>query len=135
LKEIAEVDRAAQAISPATIGLMEFTGIWLLLVALPGLIAAAAFRRGLTLLMFGVDCVTRQGVLASRPRMVGRTIVFNSPLVLAPIAAALVSPLVSEIAVTLVGIVAVLAVITAWSSLLPVRGLTDRLAGTYLVPR
>jgi hypothetical protein len=104
-------------------------------ICLPGLIAACAFRRGLIMRMFGVDCVTRNGALASRPRMLWRTIVFNAPLLLAPLVFAVVFSLLRDSAASLVVAAGVLAAITVWSSILPTRGLADRLAGTYPVPR
>ena len=97
--------------------------------------AAVAFRRGLIMLMFGVDCVTRRGALASRPRMAWRAIVFNAPVLAAPIVWVLVRPLMPGLVPSLLAVVGMLAVITVWSSLLPARGLADRLSGTYPVPR
>jgi hypothetical protein len=102
---------------------------------LAGLIAVGAFRRGLIMLMFGVDCVTCKGALASRPRMLWRTIVFNAPVLLAPLVLALVFPLMRALTPSLLAMAGALVVIAVWSALLPVRGLTDRLSGTYLVPR
>ena len=121
--------------SPAAVGLMQFVGIWFIFVALAGLIAVIAFRRGLIMLMFGVDCATHSGVLASRPRMLWRSIVFIAPVLSAPIVLALIFPLVQALAPSLLAIVGAIAVITVWSSLLPARGLADRLSGTYPVPR
>jgi hypothetical protein len=135
LKAIAEIKEASGEIPVAAVGAIEFVVVWLLFVALPGLIAAAAFCRGLVMLMFGVDCVTRRGALASRLRMVWRAIVFHAPVILAPIVFAMLSPLMDALEPLLVGTVAALAAVTAWSALLPVRGLADRLAGTYPVPR
>jgi hypothetical protein len=135
LNEAAQFTDAAQTFSPAAIGSTQFVGIWLIFVALPGLIAAAVFRRGLVMLAFGVDCVTRSGALASRPRMLWRTIVFNVPVLSAPLVVALVFPLVRELVPSLLAVLAALALLTVWSSLLPTRGLTDRLSGTYPVPR
>jgi len=131
----AQIKDATQQISPATVGSIQFVGIWFIFVTLAGLIAVIAFRRGLIMLMFGVDCVTRSGALASRPRMLWRTIVFNAPVLSAPIVLALAFPLVKALAPSLLAIVGALAIIAVWSSLLPARGLADRLSGTYPVPR
>ena len=128
LKQVAVMNEAMQQISPVTVGLIQFLGMWFLFVALGGLIAAIAFRRGLILVMFGVDCATRRGALASRPRMLWRSIVFNAPVVLAPIVVALVAPLGLSLVASLLTIVGAIAVITVWSSLLPARGLADRLS-------
>ena len=135
LKEIAEFRNATQEMPPAAIGGIQFVAIWLIFVALAGLIAVGAFRRGLIMLMFGVDCVTCKGALASRPRMLWRTIVFNAPVLLAPLVLALVFPLMRALTPSLLAMAGALVVIAVWSALLPVRGLTDRLSGTYLVPR
>jgi hypothetical protein len=135
LKEIAEFRDASHELPPVAVGSIQFAGIWLIFVALAGLIAVGAFRRGLIMLMFGVDCVTRKGALASRPRMLWRTIVFNAPVLLAPIVLALVFPLVRALTPSVLAIAGAIVVVAVWSALLPARGLTDRLSGTYLVPR
>jgi uncharacterized RDD family membrane protein YckC len=135
LKEIAALQQASHELPPVAVGSIQFLAIWLIFVALAGLIAVGVFRRGLIMLMFGVDCVTRKGALASRPRMLWRTIVFNAPVLLAPIVLALVFPLVRALTPSVLAIAGAIVVVAVWSALLPARGLTDRLSGTYLVPR
>ena len=135
LKQITQMNEAMQIISPLVVGAMQFVGMWFIFVALPGLIAAIAFRRGLIMLIFGVDCTTRRGALASRLRMFWRWIVFNTPVVLAPMALGLVYPSKQELTLPLLIIAGVLVFVALCSSLLPVRGLADRLSGTYPVPR
>lgn len=135
LNEIAAMNEATRQLSPVTIGAIQFVLIWFLFVALTGLIAAGVFRRGLILLMFGVDCITRRGTLASRPRMVCRTLVFNAPVLLTPLVYAVLAPLVQASVPLVCGLAAALVLVILWSSLLPARGLTDRLSGTHPVPR
>ena len=53
----------------------------------------------------------------------------------APIVWVLVRPLMPGLVPSLLAVVGMLAVITVWSSLLPARGLADRLSGTCPVPR
>ena len=135
LKEVAQFQEAAQKFSPLAVGSIQFVGVWLVFVALAGLLTVAAFRRGLVMLAFGVDCVTRHGALASRPRMFWRTIVFNAPVLSAPLVLAAIFPLVRELVPSLLVIAGALAALAICSSLLPTRGLADRLSGTYPVPR
>ena len=135
LKKIARSHDATQQMSPVTAGSIQFVIIWIVFVALAGLMTVLVFRRGLIMIVFGVDCTTRSGALASRPRMLWRTLVFNAPVLLAPIVFALMNPLVHASLPLLLAIAGALAVITVFSSLLPTRGLADRLSGTYAVPR
>ncbi len=104
--------------------------IW---VCLPALIAALAFRGGLVLLATGVTFVRRDGAPASRGRLFWRALVAWSPLLLA-VRLSLFS--MSEKnpggpALALVGV----AGLALLSVALPQRGLQDRLAGTWPVPR
>jgi hypothetical protein len=122
-------------ISPVVMALIQFVFIWLMFVAIPGLVAAILFGRGMIMTLFGVRCVTRTGERASRLRMLWRTIVFHAPIVLATVAAALVNPLVQQWApgvFAMVGVV--LLALVVWSLVLPTRGIADRLAGTFPVP-
>jgi hypothetical protein len=104
-------------------------------VCIPALMAALLFRGGLVLLMARVTFVRKDGARASRLRVFWRALVAWSPLLLGlelyyvllamrlgPFAAALVASLV----------VCGLAML---SVSLPDRGLPDRLAGTWSVPR
>jgi hypothetical protein len=101
-----------------------------LFVCLPALIAALAFRGGLVLLATGVTFVRRDGVQASRLRLFWRALVTWSPFLAAPALAWLLrSPVWAELAVGLFCGLAILSVA------LPQRGLQDRLAGTWPVPR
>jgi len=109
-------------------------------VCLPALLAALLFRGGLMLRMTGVAFVRRDGKRASRLRVLWRALVAWSPLLLAPIGLILFRgapsptvfsgmPLVLYSCCGLYGGLAILSVA------LPERGLPDRLAGTWPVPR
>jgi hypothetical protein len=102
-------------------------------VCLPALIAALAFRGGLILLATGVTFVRRDGATASRGRLFWRALVAWSPLLpamtLSSLSMALKSP---RCAAFTLGAVFGLALL---SIALPRRGLQDRLAGTWPVPR
>lgn len=116
---------------------MFFTAVgWLWVVTIPGILAALALRRGMILRAFGVDCVTRTGVPASRLRMLWRTIVLTLPALLVLILAlVLIRRFAPYHLAVLLLILGLLLALIVWSSLLKVRGLADRLSGTYPVPR
>jgi len=111
--------------------LLWFTS--LIYVALPAVIAAFLFRGGLVLLATGVTYVRRDGRRASRGRMLWRSLVAWSPVFGAVALVAVALHLKSG----LWALWSVLLVITlvGWSLWLPERGLQDRLAGTWPVPR
>ncbi len=106
----------------------------IMLLALPSVLCAVLFRRGLLMYVFGIAVVTRDGTPASRLRTFGRSLVTWSPSILLLVLgilliAAGLAPAWS------VGLVALLAIgLAAWSAWLPDRGLPDRIAGTYLAP-
>ena len=106
-------------------------------VCLPALIAAVLFRGGLMLRMAGVTFVRRDGRRASRWSVLCRTVVAWSPLLLLLVGIAIpqealkslpLGPL-SGVYLALYGGLAILSVA------LPERGLPDRLARTWPVPR
>src|SRR5215469_2272331 len=102
-------------------------------VSIPALIGALLFRGGLVSLVAGVTFVRKDGRRASRLRLLWRAIVAWSPAIVALVVFALriSKPLNWEpwLALALLGLLA------AWSLALPVRGVQDRLAGTWPVPR
>jgi hypothetical protein len=104
-----------------------------LYVGLPALIAALASRGGLILLATGVTFVRRDGTPASRGRMFWRALVAWSPLLLALVLwtafMAVKNPGCAALALGGYFGLALLSVA------LPQRGLQDRLAGTWPVPR
>ena len=122
-------------------------------MAVIGIGMAWLFRGGLVLRAFGVEVVTRIGTPASRLRTLWRGLLAWSPVI---IAAVLLVPnqtllpfremvvlrfpnqtlLPREVAFVIGVCAAVIFVVGAvWALVYPERGLQDRIAGTYLVPR
>jgi uncharacterized RDD family membrane protein YckC len=117
---------------------LTYTG----LVALLSLACALLFRGGLVLRLLGVAVVKRDGSRASRLRVFWRSLVAWSPLALLPalVGLALWGFIPSGKEYTPSGLtpfitLAIYILLVIWSTLLPERGLQDRLAGTWLVPR
>jgi hypothetical protein len=117
---------------------LTYTG----LVALLSLACALLFRGGLVLRLLGVAVVKRDGSRASRLRVFWRSLVAWSPLALLPalVGLALWGFMPSGKEYTPSGLtpfitLAIYVALVIWSTLLPERGLQDRLAGTWLVPR
>jgi eukaryotic-like serine/threonine-protein kinase len=109
-----------------------------------GLLSALLFRGGLVLRWLGIAVVTQNGTEVSRSRALWRSMIAWSAcaavIVIAPIfyfhpiaigirlsSSVFLSIICMLLAVSLIGIVA--------AAVNPERGLQDRLAGTYLVPR
>ena len=109
-------------------------GTLVLYVCLPALAAALLFRGGLVLLIAGVTFVRPDGARASRGRIFWRSLLAWSPLLLAVLLFGVLrsplGPLWASLPAWLL-----LAALTAWSLALPARGLQDRLAGTWPVPK
>jgi hypothetical protein len=106
----------------------------LIYVCLPALLAALIFRSGLVLLACGLAVSRRDGTRASRLRVLWRGVVAWSPVLLAPVLMAMLTPVMGVAAAA--SLLAVLwCGLTAWSLTLCDRSLQDRLAGTWLVPR
>ena len=99
-------------------------------VCVPAIVAALLFRGGLVLLIAWVTFVRRDGAPASRLRVFWRALLTWSPFLVALAC----KGLFSLSAVTLFSLSAI-CVLTAVSVALPERGLADRLAGTWPVPR
>jgi eukaryotic-like serine/threonine-protein kinase len=115
---------------PFAVGVMSLFGY----VCIPALIAALACRGGLVLRAAGLAVARGDGTQASRLRVLWRGLVAWSPVLLAGLVfCLLVRPLGMGRAVT--AILIPLLALTVWSLALPGRGLQDRLAGTWLVPR
>ncbi len=126
-------------------GLVQGIGTLVMFVCLPALIAAVLFRGGLVLLMAGVTFVRRDGKRASRLRVFWRALVAWSPLWLVLLGLILLIPIfpngppkeLKDLPFWLLGglyggLYSGLAIL---SGALPKRGLPDRLAGTWPVPR
>jgi hypothetical protein len=102
--------------------------------ALPAMIAALAFRGGLVLLVCGVGVVRKDGRPASRIRVFWRSVLTWGIFIPAAAGAIRLNP-VAWPTETAVLVVLMMAGLTVWSTLLPDRGIPDRLSGTRLVPR
>jgi hypothetical protein len=141
--EVAEADAAvgkyvpkeqALAVTPSS-GLWAMVGAMTLAVyvALPALVAALLFRGGLVLLLAGVTYVKRNGKRASRLRLLWRAVVTwclaFTALVLTFVGLQTHWTWQPWLALALFGVVAAVSVA------LPERGIQDRLAGTWPVPR
>ena len=103
-------------------------GVTVLFVIIPCLVGSLLFRGGAIASLLGIVFVSRKGLPASRWRVTARNLVAWLPFVLIPATVKLheILPLIAGLAVI---------VLTAISLLLPTRGLQDRLAGTWPVPR
>jgi hypothetical protein len=122
---------------------------WLIWMAFFSLSAAVLCRGGLLLWALGLTFVQWDGKPASRPRVLWRAIVAWSPLVFIPLGLALIVPALAQTAVepmspsqafrllagTGVATGIIYMAFAVWSALLPVRGIPDRIAGTWPVPR
>jgi uncharacterized RDD family membrane protein YckC len=98
---------------------------------------AAIFQGGLTLRLFGIAVRSRRGEMASRWRCAWRSLLVWVPAVAVYWLAArlaLGSHVTAGIALTIVAAV-LHALALAYAIGRPSRGMQDRLAGTYLVPR
>ena len=86
--------------------------------------------------IFGIAVVTKNGCRASRLRTFWRSL---TPFVLAPILILLLTAFLTAIGLTKIWslciMLAFLIAIIAWSLWMPRRGIPDRIAGTYPVPR
>src|SRR5208282_598930 len=104
-------------------------------VAVPALVAALLFRGGLVLLVAGVTFVRRDGLRASRLRLLWRGLLTWSPLVFGVVVFGLFHFLHSHVGMLGASLVAwlVVAGLAVLSLALPGRGLQDRLAGTWPV--
>lgn len=110
-----------------------------------GSLAAFVFRGGLLLQLFGIAVVSKDGVRASRFRAFWRSFVAWLPGFLGAFACCvgMVSyssekvPESVPLALLLVGLVLIALMVAGavWSVANPSRGLQDKIAGTYLVPR
>jgi len=111
-------------------------GNFLVLMVIPSMICALLFRGGLLMYIFGIEVVTKNGFRASRLRTLWRSLVTWSPCVLLLMLVVFLAEVAGlEKTWSLCLSLAVLIVIIAWSAWMPRRGIPDRIAGTYPVPR
>ena len=103
------------------------------LPALIPLLSAAVFRGGLGLRGFGIAVATGAGVEASRLRALGRALLAWAPMAISlGVVRATAGRVETWVTAFSLGLFVVGAI---WAVLHPTRGLQDRIAGTYLVPR
>jgi len=119
-------------LSPALLVLIV-TATLFIYVAIPAVLAAVLFRGGLALFVAGVAYVRRDGQRASRLRLLWRAIVTWGPVF--PIFALAVAGFAKRLGWAPWIALALLVLLAAFSLALPTRGLQDRLAGTWPVPR
>jgi uncharacterized protein YneF (UPF0154 family) len=105
----------------------------LVYVCLPAVVAALLFRGGVVLLIAGVTYTRKDGAHASRLRLLWRSIVAWSPLI--PVFVVSILGLIRHLTWEPWLALALLGLLAVWSIALPRRGLQDRLAGTWPVPR
>ena len=119
------------------------------LIACAGVASAFISRGGLLLRSFGIAVVTRDGREASRLRAASRALIAWSPVV--PMAWLMhVQSTISQVSLrrtqqsfnpagthvdAALGVAVVFVGCTVWAIVHPERGLQDRMAGTWLVPR
>lgn len=118
-------------------GLLRTTvALWLGFFVIPALVAALLFRGGLLLSMAQIGIVTANGTPASRGRVFCRTLVSSLPIVLVMFLSGLLNPFHVR-APDSVRICLLIFYVGAavWSLRDPQRGLPDRIAGTWLVPK
>ena len=129
-----------RSINPWTTAL-SVGAILFIVTAIVAIGSASLFRGGLLLWVFGIGVVTKTGEPVSRRRALWRGLVAWS-LVVAPLSLAPLPPLWFDapfgvgqgLGVALGAWVTVLAG-AVWAVAVPERGLHDRIAGTFLVPR
>ena len=124
--------------------------VFLTLVAVFALLAALLFKEGILMRSFGIAVVTRTGWEASRLRALGRGLVawlplmallvllFRSSVVAGLQAGSGISDGWQRHPIAIVAIAALGVLFLGgglWAALHPERGLQDRIAGTWLVPR
>jgi len=101
--------------------------------SIPGIIFGFLFRGGLLLYFFGIAVQTAEGNKASRCRCLLRAVAAWSLLLLPSLATATGhTSMRNKLLLVLVPLAAIGA---AYSIVRPERGIQDRIAGTYLVPR
>lgn len=115
--------------------LIWFAAALWMYVAFPSLVCALLFRGGLLWRIFGISAVNKVGQPAGRWRILWRNLIAWSPVVLAPIALAMLVPLINEpLMIAIIMCVAYAAAALA-STFIGSRSWPDRLAGTWLVMR
>ncbi len=120
----------------APIALFMFFGM-LCVIAVSGLIAAVA-ARGLLLRLLGFELVTSDGRRASRGRVLLRAAIAWSPLLVPVVVSTALGGMAGGLwsLTAMLGVALVIQLAGAVIAIArPARGLQDRLAGTWIVPR
>jgi hypothetical protein len=117
----------------AALPVMALAMALVVFVGFPAVLAALAFRGGLVLLVSGVAFVRRDGRRSSRLRLLWRSLVTWSPSL--PVFFFSFYAMAMHLAWQPWLALALLGLLAALSLALPTRGLQDRLAGTWPVPR
>ena len=119
---------------------MVFSPVFFL-TALIGVGSAWLFRGGLFLQAFGVEVITKNGESVPRLRALWRGLISWAPVIIASVLL-VPNPIPvyigagREVAIAVGGCAGALFVVgAAWAVVHPERGVQDRIAGTYLVPR
>ena len=114
-------------------------------VAGVGLLGAFVLRGGILMRALGIAVVTRTGLEVSRPRALGRALAAWVPLIALVVFVIQTGVLFNRLSPDRASQLMVLSVVTPlamlflggamWTALHPERGLQDRIASTWLVPR
>lgn len=118
---------------PWEIGIVNVAAVLFLVVAVPSIIASLLFRTGLLLWLLGLAIVDDQGRPVSRLRMLLRTIIIWSSVLVLVVIASIRNRDPSYIVIALA--LGVMLAGALWAWLTPRRSVQDWLAGTYLVSR
>lgn len=146
--EVAAAENRIRPLLPAHVGsdsyvlpfadvmLMAAVGVYVLgfFIAVPAGIASAIFRRGPLQKIFGIEYVMADGRPAGRLRLLWRSLLAWSPVLIGPFAVNLLRPSLGHFTANSL-LVGVCLTLTLWSFALKNRGLADCLAGVWIVPR
>ena len=121
---------------------LSVMGVYLFSTAILSLFCAIAFRGGLVMRILGIAVVTNKGTDASRLRMLWRSLIAWSPILLLPVVNMFDAPLMQmagdQDMIRIIGLIT-MVVLSLALGLAAIatrgRGLHDRLARTWLVPR
>jgi hypothetical protein len=91
--------RGLDALKPTLFFPLMFAMTLAMYIAIPSVLCALVFRGGLLWWLFGITAVTKDGQLARRWRLCWRNLIAWSPLIIFPIAFAMLAPLFGEPAV------------------------------------
>jgi uncharacterized RDD family membrane protein YckC len=107
---------------------------WITYSAIPSLLMALLFRRGLVMMSFGATVATKEGKPAGRLRVLWRCLLAWSPFTLGAVLAFPLFSLLGPIPTTVI-VIGTILVLTIYSNTRRDRTLHDRLAGTWLIPK